>query len=61
MVQQAPPADHVRGHPVKNVSKTPIAAGQWEREAPGQPLRMVIKAQGGWNEVPKTGTLTLFS
>jgi len=45
--------------PVKNVSKTPIVAGQWERTAPGQPLALVIKANPDWKNIPVTGQLKL--
>jgi branched-chain amino acid transport system substrate-binding protein len=45
--------------PVKNVSKTPIVAGQWERTAPGQPLALVIKANAGWTNIPVSGQLNL--
>lgn len=48
-------------NPVKNVSKTPIVAGQWERAAPGQPLRMSIRANAGWSEIPTSGSLRLLS
>jgi len=46
-------------NPMKNVSKTPIVAGQWERTAAGQPLGMVIKANAGWNDIQKSGSLKL--
>lgn len=52
------PVDWKSGRgPVKNVSKTPIVAGQWERKAQGQPLELVIKANAGWNEIPVSGKL----
>ena len=43
--------------PVKNVSKTPIVAGQWERTAPDQPLSLVIKANPDWKNIPVSGQL----
>ncbi len=46
-------------NPMKNVSKTPIVAGQWERPAAGQPVRMAIKANAGWSDITKVGTLKL--
>lgn len=45
--------------PVKNVSRTPIVAGQWERPAPGQPLRFAIKANTGHPNIPIDGALKL--
>ena len=45
--------------PVKNVSRTPIVAGQWERPVPGQPLRFAIKANAGHPNIPVDGTLKL--
>jgi branched-chain amino acid transport system substrate-binding protein len=48
-----------RTGPVKNVSKTPIVAGQWERPAPGKPLQIAIKANAGWNAIPTEGKLRL--
>lgn len=48
-------------NPVKNVSKTPIVAGQWDRPAPGQPLSMAIKANAGWSDIPTAGKLRLIS
>jgi branched-chain amino acid transport system substrate-binding protein len=47
--------------PVKNVSKTPIVAGQWQRPVAGEPLQLVIKATAGWNNIPKSGTLKLLT
>jgi branched-chain amino acid transport system substrate-binding protein len=48
-------------NPVKNVSKTPIVAGQWDRPAAGQLLRMAIKANAGWADIPTAGKLRLMS
>lgn len=48
-------------NPVKNVSKTPIVAGQWDRAGAGQPLRMAIKANAGWNDISVAGRLRLMS
>ena len=48
-------------NPVKNVSKTPIVAGQWDRPAPSQPMRMTIKANAGWPDIPTAGKLRLIS
>lgn len=47
--------------PVPNVCKTPIAAGQWERKAPGDPLTLIIRANAGRAEIPVTGSLKLLS
>ena len=48
-------------NPVKNVSKTPIVAGQWDRPVADQPLRMAIKANAGWGDIPTAGKLRLMS
>ncbi len=45
--------------PSKNISKTPIVAGQWERAAKGDPLKLVIKASAGHANIPATGTVKL--
>lgn len=47
--------------PVKNVSKTPIVAGQWERKTAGGPLMLAIKANAGKKEIPVDGKLKLLS
>lgn len=47
--------------PVPNVCKTPIVAGQWERDAPGQPLRLQIRANGSNRDIPVTGSLKLLT
>ncbi len=43
--------------PVKNVCKTPLVAGQWQREGDGIDLKIV--ANGSAPHIPKTGELQL--
>jgi len=45
--------------PVKNVSKTPLVAGQWQKGAKG--MELVITANHSAPEIPTTGTLQLLS
>ena len=47
--------------PVKNVCKTPIVAGQWERKTAGGPLTLAIKANAANKDIPVDGTLKLLS
>jgi branched-chain amino acid transport system substrate-binding protein len=48
---------HWTGHPVKNVSKTPLVAGQWQRR--GGVFELVITANKPAPEIPVGGTLEL--
>jgi branched-chain amino acid transport system substrate-binding protein len=50
------PVDWSQG-PVKNVTKTPLVAGQWQREGDGIDLKIV--ANGPAPMIPKTGELQL--
>lgn len=43
--------------PVKNVTKTPLVAGQWQKEGDGIDLKIV--ANGPAPDIPKTGDLQL--
>ncbi|MBX2839083.1 MAG: ABC transporter substrate-binding protein [Gammaproteobacteria bacterium] len=45
--------------PVKNVTKTPLVAGQWQKQGDG--LELVITANGGAPEIPVGGELQLIS
>ena len=47
------------GQPVKNVSKTPLVAGQWQRHGDG--FELVITANKPAPEIPVGGTLELLS
>jgi branched-chain amino acid transport system substrate-binding protein len=47
------------GQPVKNVSKTPLVAGQWQRRA-GK-FELVITTNKPAPEIPAGGTLQLLS
>jgi branched-chain amino acid transport system substrate-binding protein len=47
------------GQPVKNVSKTPLVAGQWQRR--GGAFELVITANKPAPEIPVDGTLELLS
>jgi branched-chain amino acid transport system substrate-binding protein len=50
---------HWTGQPVKNVSKTPLVAGQWQRH--GSAFELVITANKPAPEIPVGGTLELLS
>jgi branched-chain amino acid transport system substrate-binding protein len=50
---------HWTGQPVKNVSKTPLVAGQWQRRAGS--FELVITANKPAPEIPVGGTLELLS
>jgi branched-chain amino acid transport system substrate-binding protein len=50
------PVDWSKG-PVKNVTKTPLVAGQWQKEGDGIDLKIV--ANGAAPQIPKTGELQL--
>ena len=50
---------HWTGQPVKNVSKTPLVAGQWQRHAGA--FELVITANKPAPEIPVGGTLELLS
>jgi branched-chain amino acid transport system substrate-binding protein len=50
---------HWTGLPVKNVSKTPLVAGQWQRR--GGAFELVITANKPAPEIPVGGTLELLS
>jgi branched-chain amino acid transport system substrate-binding protein len=50
---------HWTGQPVKNVSKTPLVAGQWQRR--GGAFELVITANKPAPEIPVGGTLELLS
>lgn len=50
------PVDWAKG-PVKNVTKTPLVAGQWQKEGDGIDLKIV--ANGAAPHIPKTGALQL--
>jgi len=50
---------HWTGQPVKNVSKTPLVAGQWQRR--GGSFELVITANKPAPEIPVGGTLELLS
>jgi branched-chain amino acid transport system substrate-binding protein len=43
--------------PVKNVTKTPLVAGQWQREGDGFDLKIVANAEAP--DIPLTGELKL--
>jgi branched-chain amino acid transport system substrate-binding protein len=45
--------------PVKNVTKTPLVAGQWQKGADG--FDLVVTANSNAPEIPKTGELKLLS
>jgi branched-chain amino acid transport system substrate-binding protein len=47
------------GQPVKNVSKTPLVAGQWQRS--GGTFELVITANKPEPQIPLGGTLELLS
>jgi len=47
------------GQPVKNVSKTPLVAGQWQRRGGG--FELVITANKPAPEIPVGGKLQLLS
>ena len=47
------------GQPVKNVSKTPLVAGQWQRN--GSEFELVITANKPAPEIPAGGKLELLS
>jgi branched-chain amino acid transport system substrate-binding protein len=50
---------HWTGQPVRNVSKTPLVAGQWQRR--GGSFELVITANKPAPEIPVGGTLELLS
>jgi branched-chain amino acid transport system substrate-binding protein len=50
------PVDFAKG-PVKNVTKTPLVAGQWQKEGEGIALKVVANAHAP--EIPTTGELIL--
>jgi branched-chain amino acid transport system substrate-binding protein len=50
---------HWTGQPVKNISKTPLVAGQWQRR--GGAFELVITANKPAPEIPAGGTLELLS
>lgn len=50
------PVDWSKG-PVKNVTKTPLVAGQWQKDANGLDLKIVANASAP--EIPVNGTLQL--
>ena len=50
---------HWTGQPVKNVSKTPLVAGQWQRR--GGAFELVITANKPAPEIPVGGSLELLS
>ena len=50
---------HWTGQPVRNVSKTPLVAGQWQRRAGA--FELVITANKPAPEIPFGGTLELLS
>ena len=50
---------HWTGQPVRNVSKTPLVAGQWQRRAGA--FELVITANKPAPEIPVGGTLELLS
>src|SRR6516164_5678098 len=50
---------HWTGQPVKNVSKTPLVAGQWQRR--GGAFELVITANKPATEIPVGGSLELLS
>ena len=43
--------------PVKNVSKTPLVGGQWQRDGDALDLKVVVNSDHP--SIPKTGTLKL--
>jgi branched-chain amino acid transport system substrate-binding protein len=47
------------GQPVKNVTKTPLVAGQWQRK--GDKFELVITTNKPAPEIPTGGTLQLLS
>ena len=47
------------GQPVKNVTKTPLVAGQWQRK--GDKFDLVITTNKTAPEIPTGGTLALLS
>jgi branched-chain amino acid transport system substrate-binding protein len=47
------------GQPVKNVTKTPLVAGQWQRK--GDRFELVITANKTATEIPVGGELQLLS
>jgi branched-chain amino acid transport system substrate-binding protein len=47
------------GQPVKNVTKTPLVAGQWQRK--GDKFDLVITTNKTAPEIPSGGTLALLS
>ena len=47
------------GQPVKNVTKTPLVAGQWQRK--GDKFDLVITANKTAPEIPAGGQLQLLS
>jgi branched-chain amino acid transport system substrate-binding protein len=47
------------GQPVKNVSRTRLVAGQWQRN--GEKLELVITTNAATPEVPTGGKLQLLS
>ena len=47
------------GQPVKNVSKTPLVAGQWQRK--GDEFDLVITENKSAPEIPVGGKLELLS
>lgn len=52
------PVDWSKG-PVKNVTKTPLVAGQWQKK--GGVFDLVITNNETAPQIPKTGTLKLLS
>jgi len=50
---------HWTGQPVKNVSKTPLVAGQWQRRSGA--FELVITANKPAPEIPVGGNLELLS
>ena len=47
------------GQPVKNVTKTPLVAGQWQRK--GEKFDLVVTTNKPAPEIPAGGTLQLLS
>jgi len=50
---------HWTGQPVKNVTRTPLVAGQWQRQ--GDKFELVISANRPSPNIPVGGQLKLLS
>jgi branched-chain amino acid transport system substrate-binding protein len=50
---------HWTGQPVKNVTRTPLVAGQWQRQ--GDKFELVIAANRPAPNIPVNGQLKLLS